>query len=423
MAATVDPAALAELRNQPFDWRFKGLPAQWSGRTPADICAEMPNFFDSAPLGPMCVLRADALNHNLATMARWCAERGVELSPHGKTHMSPQLAALQFGAGATAITVATIGQLRIYRAFGVNTFLLANELVDRGGLRWLAAELNSDPQLRVVCWVDSAAGVEIMRAELVAAGANRPLDVCVEVGAPGARTGTRDSAAIDEVVRAVTTAPQLRLVGVAAYEAALGHDVTEPARERIRNFLAGVRSTALRVAEAVDSDEILVTAGGSTHFDLVAEVLGPGTADSFGGRTLRTVLRSGCYLTHDDGLYRRTSPFTRAGAVNRLRPALSVWGQVCSRPEPDLALLTLGRRDVSFDQDLPVPRGVPGATVTKLNDQHTFLRLASDASRLAAVGDWIEFGISHPCTVFDKWQVIPVLDDEDRVVDLVRTFF
>ena len=39
------------------------------------------------------------------------------------------------------------------------------------------------------------------------------------------------------------------------------------------------------------------------------------------------------------------------------------------------------------------------------------------------VGDWIEFGVSHPCTVFDKWQLIPVLDADDRVVDLVRTYF
>jgi D-serine deaminase-like pyridoxal phosphate-dependent protein len=40
-----------------------------------------------------------------------------------------------------------------------------------------------------------------------------------------------------------------------------------------------------------------------------------------------------------------------------------------------------------------------------------------------AVGSRLEFGISHPCTVFDKWQLIPVLDDDGRVVDLIRTFF
>ncbi|HUO40179.1 MAG TPA: amino acid deaminase, partial [Mycobacterium sp.] len=130
----------------------------------------------------------------------------------------------------------------------------------------------------------------------------------------------------------------------------------------------------------------------------------------------RTVIRSGAYLTHDDGLYARTSPLARA-----FRPALTVWAQVVSRPEPDLALLAMGRRDVSFDQDLPVPYRLAHSHVVKLNDQHAYLRLAPQ-SRLA-VGTWLEFGISHPCTVFDKWQLIPVLDADGRVVDLVRTFF
>ena len=93
-----------------------------------------------------------------------------------------------------------------------------------------------------------------------------------------------------------------------------------------------------------------------------------------------------------------------------------------SRPEPDLALLTMGRRDVSFDQDMPVPLRLPDSRVTKLNDQHAYLRLGPTAAAVE-VGSWLEFGISHPCTMFDKWQMIPVLDDDDRVVDLIRTFF
>jgi D-serine deaminase-like pyridoxal phosphate-dependent protein len=76
---------------------------------------------------------------------------------------------------------------------------------------------------------------------------------------------------------------------------------------------------------------------------------------------------------------------------------------------------------VSFDQDLPTPYGLPGSRVTKLNDQHAYLALGGGDS--VDVGDWVEFGISHPCTVFDKWPMIPVLDDDGRVVDLIRTFF
>ncbi|KDE99399.1 amino acid deaminase [Mycolicibacterium aromaticivorans JS19b1 = JCM 16368] len=422
MASLINAAAVTALAGERVDWRFKGLPASWSGLTVAQICAGAPDLFDAGPLGPVCTLSDTALRHNLATMAGWCARHGVELAPHGKTHMSPQLLARQFAVGACAVTAATISQVRTYRAFGVREVVLANELVDAAALAWLAAELDSDPEFRLICWVDSTRGVALMSKALQAAGARRPLDVCVELGAVGTRTGCRDDASADAVAAAAVASPRLRLVGVAGYEAALGHDVSPDGVERVRGYLEWVRAAATRLAPLCS--DMVVTAGGSTHFDLVAEGLtGP----------WRTLLRSGVYLTNDDGLYLRTSPLTRPGAQpGGFIPAMHVWAQVCSRPEAGLALLTMGRRDVSFDADLPVPRrlrigsdwtDLAGCEVAALNDQHAFLRLSPAAQDVVEVGSWIEFGVSHPCTVFDKWQLIPVLDEHGRVIDLVRTFF
>ena len=407
MVEPINAACVAALSHEPVDWRFKGLPAAWSGRTPAQICAAAPNLVDEGPLGPVCVLRAEALSHNLATMARWCRDRGVELAPHGKTHMAPQLLARQFESGASAVTVATISQARAYRAFGVRDFIVANELVDAAALRWVAAELDADPDFTLMCWVEQMASV--------LGAASRPVDVCVEIGQAGGRTGCREAPAVDEVARAAADCPALRLVGVAGYEATLGHSITTEALADVTAYLSELRSAVERLADLFETDSVVVTAGGSTYFDAVAEVLAIG---SVAGRPVRTVVRSGCYLTHDHGLYARTSPLR-----DRLRPALEVWAQVMSRPEPGLALLTMGRRDVSFDQDMPMPLGLSDSAVTKLNDQHAYLRLGADEQPAVEVGSWLRFGISHPCTTFDKWQMIPVLDDDDRVVDLIRTFF
>ncbi len=416
MTATVDATALAALADVPLDWRYKGLPDQWWGRTSAQVCASAPDPFDDGAVGPLCTLKASALDHNLSTMAAWCRARCVDLAPHGKTHMAPQLFAMQGAAGACAVTLATISQVRTYRAFGTSAVILANELVDEAGLRWLGAELDAHPDFDLTCWVDSVRGVELMTAALQAAGAHRPVDVCVEVGMAGGRTGCRGAGEVDEVARAATASERLRLVGIAGYEAALGHEVTPDAYATVRDYLTEMRTAVLRLAPLFEADDVIVTAGGSTYFDAVADELTGWPA----GMVVRTILRSGCYLTHDDGLYRRTSPL---GGLWGLRPALSVWAQVTSRPEADLALVTMGRRDVSFDQDLPVPYGLPDSAVVKLNDQHAYLRLgAADRDRVE-VGSWVEFGISHPCTVFDKWQLIPVLNDHGRVVDLIRTFF
>lgn len=407
-----DERKVAALAEEPLDWSHKGIPPSWRGRSVTEIAEQAPNLFDAGVTGPLCVLRAEALAHNLQTMAGWCRARGVELAPHGKTHMSPQLAARQLSAGATAVTVATVSQVMVFREFGFRALVLANELVDTAGLRWLSAELDRDPEMRFVCWVDSVRGVELMTTAL--AGAQRPVDVCVEVGLPGGRTGCRSAPEADDVARAAVASPRLRLVGVAGYEAALGQSLDDNFVGAVADHLADVRATVVRLSPLFETDTVFVSAGGSTYFDDVTEAL-TGWPD---GLTARTVLRSGCYLTHDHGLYAQTSPLTRGGG-DALRPALEVHGQVVSRPEPDLAIVTMGRRDVSFDQGLPIPLGLGRSVVTKLNDQHAYVHL--DAA--AEVGDWVRFGISHPCTTFDKWRAIPVLDDGDRVVDVVWTYF
>jgi D-serine deaminase-like pyridoxal phosphate-dependent protein len=187
---------------------------------------------------------------------------------------------------------------------------------------------------------------------------------------------------------------------------------------------------AAAVAEASPAEPI-VTAGGSAYFDVVAREL---TADDAGGTgARRVVLRSGAYLTYDHGFYGAVSPAGRCipGAPT-LRPALELWAQVLSRPEPGLALLGAGRRDAGFDKGLPVPvrvlrsdggraGSVAGSRVTELNDQHAFLRV--DPAVALAPGDLVALGISHPCTTLDKWRVLVVVSDDGNVTDAVHAFF
>ena len=52
-------------------------------------------------------------------------------------------------------------------------------------------------------------------------------------------------------------------------------------------------------------------------------------------------------------------------------------------------------------------------TVVELNDQHAYARI--EPGLTIDVGDRVRCGMSHPCTAFDKWRHIPVLDEDDRV--------
>ncbi len=410
----MDAEALRRLGEERVDWRFKGMPADAEGLTVAELAAQRRGLFDGGFHPPLAVLDAAALEHNLTTMRDWCERHGVRLAPHGKTTMAPQLYARQLDHGAWGITIANFAQLRVARAFGVRRVLLANEFVDRAGLRWVADELARDPEFELLCFADSVRGAELMADGL--AGAVRPVGVLVELGAPGSRAGARDAKAAEAVADAVAGAAGLRLVGVAGWEASIAHGTDPGSLADVDRYLRDLRA----LYERLDlPDDAVASAGGSTYFDQVVEVLGD----------LNPVLRSGAYITHDDGIYRRTSPFER-GKGTAFRPAMHAWAQVTSHPEPDLAFLTLGRRDASFDQDMPEPHTVrhtdgtvspaTGSRISALNDQHAFLHLGPETR--AEVGDWVECGISHPCTVFDKWQLIPVVED-GVVVDLVRTWF
>lgn len=404
-----------------IDWRCKGFPA--ISVSVAEFVAAKPQLFDAGFSWPILALRESAIDNNVNVLASWCAEREISLAPHGKTTMAPALFARQLAAGAWAMTAATAWQARGYRAFGLGRILLANELVDRSFVGWVTREL-ADPEFDFYCYVDSAAGAEMISESSL--DAPRPVKVLVERGLPAGRTGVRSDGAARALAARVRELPGLSLVGVAGYEGPLGHNRDATTLDAVRAYAEGLGELLedLDSGGLLDSaaDEFILTCGGSGHVDVVTEALRRPINTS---RPVRRVLRSGSYITHDDGLYSRTSSLAAL-----LRPAIEVWCQVWSRPEPGLALLGAGRRDVSFDAGMPTPllrRDAAGeltalaGEVVRLNDQHAFLNLA--ASEALDVGDLVCLGISHPCTALDHWRLVPLLDDDRRVVDCVRLYF
>ncbi|GGV65725.1 amino acid deaminase [Streptomyces griseoloalbus] len=416
---------LARLAEERVDHRFKGLPPDAGGLTVGELAAQRRNLFTDGFTTPVLALSAERLEHNLRLMETYTARHGLAFAPHGKTSMAPQLFRRQIEHGAWGITLAVPHQVRVARAFGVQRVFLANELVDAAALRWIAAELDADPGFRFVCYVDSVRGVELMDAAL--AGASRPVDVVVELAAgEGARTGVRTEAECAAVADAVAGARGLRLVGVAGYEG----EVPQADPERVHAWLRRLVSLAVDFDGAgrfAGLDEIVVSAGGSAWFDAVADVFAELPELSV---PVLKLLRSGAYVSHDDGHYRELTPFNRVPQEGALEPAFRLWTQVVSRPCAEQAFTNAGKRDAAYDLDLPFAqvvrrdggeRPATGISVTGLSDQHAWLRTTEEAD--LEVGDWVGLGLSHPCTSFDKWVLIPVAEADGTVVDYIRTFF
>jgi D-serine dehydratase len=433
-----DGLALASLEEQLLLPGVKGLPITAPLRQGA-IGVQGWNVLRGDTSFPVAILKSSALRHNLDWMRRFCEQYGATLAPHGKTTMSPQLFGAQLANGAWGITLASATQVQVAHRFGVRRVLLANQLVSKADINSVLQLMHDDPEFEFFALVDSEQGVARLAAAVQAHPLARPLPLLVELGLPGKRAGCRTDAEAMAVARAVAATPGLRLAGIEGYEGLLVTDDREADVRAVDAFLA--RMTAL--LRAADKEQlfsgvqILLTAGGSGYFDLVARgFAGVGELSL----PVLPVLRSGCYLTSDHGSYLRQIGDLDAREAGHaalggegLRPALEVWSMVQSRPEPQLAILTMGKRDASYDIDLPIPLashrpgpGVPralppGCSIVKMNDQHAYLQLPAGFE--LEVGDLVGCGISHPCTTFDKWPLLLAVDDDYGVRYAINTFF
>ena len=385
----------------------------------------------SAFSSPVLVLHDGAAHHNIALMAEFCRRRRVAIAPHAKTTMTPYLMGLQIASGAWGMTAASMRQARLLVKLGVRRVLLANEVVETRDVEWLVQHLStSGPEADFLCYVDSIDGLTRLESQLARTSPVRSeVGVLVELGYDGGRTGIRSVDAGLRLARAVTESRLLRLRGVAGYEGLLPRDGgrTPPG---LRHYLADL-GTLVRScrAEGFFGQVPVVSAGGSSYFDVVVEHLGP---DSFDFAT-QTILRSGCYVVHDHGLYHETSPLDGRAPRGHatFAPALELIGTVLSRPEENLAIVNFGRRHVPTDDRLPVLIGAltpdgshrpfPGAFVRRVDDEHCYLVTPSHSQ--LSPGDRLAFGLSHPCGAFDRWRAIPVVDERYRVLDVASPLF
>jgi D-serine dehydratase len=378
---------------------------------------------------PTAVLYEARLANNLKWMQQFIAAYGLRLAPHGKTTMSPRLFARQLQAGAWGITLATAQQTRVAYEHGVRRVLMANQLVGKQNMEIIAG-LIEDRGFEYFCLVDSVDLVEQLGAFFNAP--RQKLQVLIELGVAGGRAGVRNHEQLDAVLGALEklrTSVVLR--GVELYEGVLDDEIS------IRAFLQRAVEVTRELAKRKQFAQapVILSGAGSAWYDVVADEFSK--ADL--GQPIEIILRPGCYLTHDVGVYRTAqrriherNPIARQ-MQSGLLPALQLWAYVQSIPERNRAIIGLGKRDAAFDAGLPTPAlryrpgtDAPTATpasweLTKMMDQHAYLQIADGDD--VRVGDMVGFDISHPCLTFDKWRYLPVLDADHRVIDVVQTFF
>lgn len=424
---------LDALQKTLLDGRTKGIPAMAEPFALKDIAGKDWNVLREDLPMPLMLLKRSALDHNASVFGQYLTSHNLSLSPHGKTTMSPQIFAEQFAGGAWGMTAATVNQVQVMHYYGVKRVLLANQLIGKAHLAGIAALIDGDPEFEFSCFLDSEAQLDNMLTHLRELAPVRPIKVLLEIGAKGGRTGLRTEAEALALANKLASSDQnlVRFAGIATFEGVVPGIDKDPML--VEPFAQGIVDIARALPKNLYAglDEFILSGGGSSYFDIVADRFS--TLDL--PLPVRVLLRSGCYVTNDSGAYKKAQDEAKADPrrswKSDLQPALEAWAYVQSMPEPDLAFLSMGKRDVPYDAGLPIPlkRYRPGtgfvpigeATIFATNDQHAYVRLGSDTDW--QVGDLIASGVSHPCTAFDKWRFLPIVDDDYTVIDGVLTFF
>lgn len=377
---------------------------------------------------PAALVKKTALENNIAWMQRYADTRGVSLAPHGKTTMTPWIFQAQQRAGAWGIGVGSAWQASAAMASGIERVLMVNQLVGQANMQVVSQLKAHYRAVDFICCVDSLANARTLSAFFSAR--QQTLDVLIELGVPGGRCGCRSVDAALALAQEVATLPGLTLRGLELYEGVLHGDDPQPQVEALLRQAAGL---ACQMAPLVEG-EFILTGAGTVWYDVVCNVwLAAQKPDR-----CRVVIRPGCYITHDVGIYE----IARQELIARdpiacdlggdLTSALELMAMVQSVPEADRAVVNFGKRDCAFDAGLPQPvahyrhgKALPlqadEIVSVGIMDQHCMLRLAPGCD--VQVGDIVVFGTSHPCLTFDKWKTLLLVDDEYNVLEELDTLF
>ncbi len=387
---------------------------------------------------PLLTIDLDTYRSNRDRFLALISAYGANVAPHAKTPMCPEIAIDLIDAGASGATAADLFQAEMLLRSGVLNVMIANQIGGLAAAGRLRVLVDAFPQAEIACCADSTqAAINLVQSFEGRVG--NPLKVFVEVGA--GRTGARTKEAASKIIDILSACSEIVLAGVSTYEGSVSGTTPEILDANMAALFDLVVGTFALIRQAHPERALVVSAGGSVHFDRVIAALSP-LCDK--DRNVTLLLRSGAIFFSDHGVYKRgfqsiderrllVSDGAAFKASEAFLPAMRIWAEVISVPEPGLAIAGMGMRDVSFDQDMPVALRlyrdgklieanlVSLTNVTKLNDQHAFLCFESAAG--LAIGDIVEFGISHPCTCFDRWRTFYGIDASGRIERLYRTFF
>ncbi len=338
---------------------------------------------------PALLIDVAAMERNIRRMAEFFADGPCRLRPHFKAHKAPEIARRQLAAGAcTGLTCATVGEAEVAVAL-CQDILIANEVLGPGKAARVA-QLARRIDIKVA--VDSFAALEDIAIAARDAGVTIGVLVDVNVGMPRCGVAPGDEALA--LARRVATTAGVALRGVIGYEGhAVGIEDRADREARGRKAMERLLSTVRLMRDAGLPCDI-VSAGGTGTYDITGRMDGV------------TEVQAGSYVLMDTAYAKLGLPFQQA---------FWVLGTVLSRPTPTLCVADCGHKSCTFDHGNPSVKGIEGAAVLFLSDEHATISIPTDSQ--LKPGDRIELWPSHIDPTINLHDVFYAVE-EDTVIEV-----
>ncbi len=338
---------------------------------------------------PALVVDLPAMERNIAAMANYFADRGCKLRPHFKAHKTPAIAKRQLAAGAcTGLTCATVGEAEVVAGDGLcDEILIANEIIGPGKAARVAKLAGV---ATIIVAIDSDYGLDDVAAAAQATGASVGVLIDVGVGLP--RCGIAPGEPALALAKRADATSGIVLRGVMGYE---GHVV-------------GIEDRDEREAKAAKAmDRLLSTARMIREAGLRCDIVsggGTGTYDITGSMEGITEVQAGSYVLMDTAYAKLDLPFEMA---------FSILGTVLSRPRAEQCATDSGLKACAVDHGNPSVKGIDGASVLFLSDEHATIALPPEST--LGVGDCIELWPSHIDPTINLHNVLYAVEGDEVV--------
>ncbi len=346
--------------------------------------AEIGMVFDEIDT-PCLIVDLDAMERNIATMARFAAARGVRLRAHAKTHKSPEIARLQIAAGATGLCCQKVGEAEALVRGGVSDVLVSNQVVSPKKLRRLAALAR---EARILVCVDDAGNVAEIGGAAREAGST--IECLVEIDVGAGRCGVAPGTPAVALAKVVAQTGGLRFAGLQAYHGGAQHLRTFEERR------AAIEAATAMVRETLEA----LTAEGLTC-DIVGGA-GTGTFEFESASGVYNELQCGSYVFMDADYGRILK--ADGQPLDAFENSLFILTGIMSKTRPGRAVCDAGLKASSVDSGLPTIFGEPDLDYLNASDEHGVIADPNDRLKL---GDRLKLVPGHcdPTVNMHDWLV------------------